>query len=38
LKERFKGVIAATVTPFNEDFEVDYEGVKKNVEFLIEKV
>ncbi len=30
----FKGVIPALVTPFKEDFSVDYEGLAKNLDYL----
>jgi 4-hydroxy-tetrahydrodipicolinate synthase len=30
----FKGVIPALVTPFKENFEVDYEGIAKNLDYL----
>ncbi|AEA47930.1 4-hydroxy-tetrahydrodipicolinate synthase [Archaeoglobus veneficus] len=30
----FEGVIPALVTPFKENFEVDYEGIAKNLDFL----
>jgi 4-hydroxy-tetrahydrodipicolinate synthase len=34
--ERFEGCWTAMVTPFNRKGEVDYEGLEKNVRFLIE--
>ncbi|AAB90330.1 4-hydroxy-tetrahydrodipicolinate synthase [Archaeoglobus fulgidus] len=30
----FEGVIPAMVTPFKEDFSVDYEGIAKNLDYL----
>lgn len=30
----FKGVIPALVTPFKEDFSVDYEGLAKNLDYV----
>jgi 4-hydroxy-tetrahydrodipicolinate synthase len=30
----FEGVIPALVTPFKEDFSVDYEGIAKNLDYL----
>lgn len=30
----FEGIIPALVTPFKEDFEVDYEGIDKNLDYL----
>jgi len=30
----FEGVIPAMVTPFKEDFSVDYEGISKNLDYL----
>jgi len=30
----FEGVIPALVTPFKENFEVDYEGIAKNLDYL----
>ena len=30
----FEGVIPALVTPFKENFEVDYEGISKNLDYL----
>jgi len=32
----FEGVFAAIVTPFNPDGEIDVEGVKRNIEFVVE--
>ena len=37
LKQKLKGVIALLVTPFNKDLEVDFEGLRQNVSYLIEK-
>lgn len=34
--ERFEGVWTAMVTPLNRKGEVDYEGLEKNVRFLVE--
>ena len=34
--ENIKGVYTALITPFNEDDEVDYDGLMRNVEFQIE--
>ncbi len=34
--ERFEGCWTAMVTPFNRKGEVDYEGLEKNIQFLIE--
>jgi len=34
--ERFEGCWTAMVTPFNRKGEVDFEGLEKNVQFLIE--
>jgi 4-hydroxy-tetrahydrodipicolinate synthase len=34
--ERFEGCWTAMVTPFNKKGEVDFEGLEKNVQFLIE--
>lgn len=31
---KFEGVIAAMVTPFTKDNEIDEEGLKRNIEFL----
>ena len=36
LKSRLKGPISLVVTPFKEDCSVDYEGLRSNVNFLIE--
>jgi 4-hydroxy-tetrahydrodipicolinate synthase len=33
---RFEGCWAAMITPFNRKGEVDFEGLEKNVQFLIE--
>lgn len=33
--ERFEGCWTAMVTPFNRKGEVDYEGLEKNIQFLI---
>jgi len=30
----FEGVIPAMVTPFKEDFSVDYEGISRNLDYL----
>ncbi len=30
----FEGIIPAMVTPFREDFSVDYEGIAKNIDYL----
>src|SRR5690625_819050 len=30
-----KGVIPVLVTPMTEDYEVDYEGLKRNIDYLI---
>ncbi len=30
----FEGIIPALVTPFKEDFSVDYEGIAKNLDYL----
>ncbi len=30
----FKGIIPALVTPFRDDFSVDFEGIAKNLDFL----
>ncbi|MEM1578399.1 MAG: 4-hydroxy-tetrahydrodipicolinate synthase [Archaeoglobaceae archaeon] len=30
----FKGVIPALVTPFKEDFSIDYEGMAKNLDYM----
>jgi len=30
----FEGIIPALVTPFKENFEVDYEGLSKNLDYL----
>jgi len=35
LKHKLRGVIAVSVTPFKENYAVDFEGVRKNVEFLV---
>ena len=32
----FKGAAVALITPFNDDLTVDYEGLKKNIDFQIE--
>jgi len=34
--ERFEGCWTAMITPFNRKGEVDFEGLEKNVQFLIE--
>jgi 4-hydroxy-tetrahydrodipicolinate synthase len=34
--ERFEGCWTAMITPFNRKAEVDFEGLEKNVQFLIE--
>jgi len=31
---KFEGIIPALVTPFKENFKVDYEGISKNLDFL----
>jgi 4-hydroxy-tetrahydrodipicolinate synthase len=36
LKEKMKGVLALLVTPFKDDLDLDLEGLKQNVDFLIE--
>jgi 4-hydroxy-tetrahydrodipicolinate synthase len=33
----FKGVIPALITPFKDDGSVDFEGLKRNVEFLVDR-
>ncbi len=30
----FKGIIPALITPFRDDFSVDFEGIAKNLDFL----
>jgi 4-hydroxy-tetrahydrodipicolinate synthase len=35
-KEKFEGIIPAMVTPFTEKGEVNFTGIKENVDFLIE--
>ena len=30
----FKGVFPAIITPFKEDFSLDEEGLRRNIEFL----
>jgi len=37
LDERFKGVGAALITPFDEHQEIDYAGLRKLIEFVSEK-
>lgn len=32
-----KGIVAVVVTPFKEDRSFDYEGAKKNIDYLIDK-
>ncbi len=34
--ENFEGVLPALITPFTEDNEIDQEGLRRNIEFLIE--
>ena len=34
---KFHGVIPAVITPFSQDYEVDIEGLRENIRFLIEK-
>jgi len=34
----FKGVIPALITPFREDYSVDYEGLAKNLDYLEKSV
>jgi 4-hydroxy-tetrahydrodipicolinate synthase len=36
LKERYVGVQVVMVTPFNEDYSLDEDGLKRNVDFQIE--
>ncbi|MEM3653580.1 MAG: dihydrodipicolinate synthase family protein, partial [Candidatus Bathyarchaeia archaeon] len=37
LKERLKGVFVVVATPFNEKDELDEEGLRYNLNFLVEK-
>lgn len=34
-KIKLEGLMPAIITPMDQDGEVDYEGLKKNVEFYI---
>ncbi len=34
--ENFEGVLPALITPFTEDNEIDEEGLRRNIEFLID--
>ena len=36
LQKKIGGVLVVMTTPFTPSFEVDIEGLKKNVQFLIE--
>jgi len=36
LKEKYKGVQVVMVTPFNNDFSLDEEGLRKNTRFLLD--
>jgi 4-hydroxy-tetrahydrodipicolinate synthase len=36
LKERLKGVVAITVTPMKENYELDEDGIRRHLSFLIE--
>jgi 4-hydroxy-tetrahydrodipicolinate synthase len=35
MKNKFTGTGVALITPFNEDFTVDYPSLKKVVDFII---
>lgn len=35
-RQRFRGVMGSTVTPFSADLSVDHSGIKTNVEYLLE--
>jgi len=37
LKDRYKGIQIVMITPFNDDFSLDEEGLRENTRFLIEK-
>lgn len=37
LRKRLKGTFVAMVTPFNENLEIDFNGLEKNIEWYIEK-
>ena len=34
--EKFRGTGVAIVTPFNDDFSIDYNAIKKLVEYVID--
>jgi len=36
MEKMFKGVYTAIVTPFTKDLEVDYDTLKKMIEYQIE--
>ena len=38
LKRHMKGVQAATVTPFKDNDEIDFDGLKRNIQFLTKAV
>lgn len=33
--EKFKGVYPVVITPMKENFEINYEGLKENVNYFI---
>lgn len=35
--KKFEGIYVSTLTPFNEKLEVDYETIKAQIDFIIEK-
>ncbi len=37
LRDRLRGVIAATITPFNADLSLDEGGIRANLEFLLDE-
>lgn len=37
LREKLRGVIVIFLTPFNVDFSLDEDGIRSNIQFLIEK-
>jgi len=37
LREALKGILAIAVTPMKDNLEIDYEGMKKHIRFLINK-
>jgi hypothetical protein len=38
LKKKMKGIFVITLTPFQENYEIDYEGLRANLQYLLPKI